>query len=52
MENIINNELSQIENEIISLRNQTAQNLIKIGLKLIDAKKYDWTWRVGRMVKQ
>lgn len=30
--------MSQIENEIISLRNQTAQNLIKIGLKLIDAK--------------
>lgn len=38
MEEITNNELSQIENEIISLRNQTAQNLIKIGLKLIDAK--------------
>lgn len=39
MSNIVKSELTQIESEIISLRNQAAQNLIKIGLKLIDAKK-------------
>ena len=39
MGNIVKSELTQIESEILSLRNQAAQNLIKIGLKLIDAKK-------------
>lgn len=38
---VCNSELTQIESEIILLRNQMAQNLIKIGLKLIDAKKDD-----------
>lgn len=33
-----NAELQKIENEIITLKNQTAQNIIQIGYKLIEAK--------------
>lgn len=39
MNNLQNNELERIENEIVMLKTQAAQNLMKIGLKLIDAKK-------------
>ncbi len=38
MNEIKSNELSQIEGEIISLKDQTAQNIIQIGHKLIEAK--------------
>lgn len=34
-----NAELQKIENEIITLKNQTAQNIIQIGYKLIEAKE-------------
>lgn len=34
-----NAELEKIENEIITLKNQTAQNIIQIGYKLIEAKE-------------
>lgn len=38
MNEIKNNELLQIESEIITLKNQTAQNIIQIGHKLMEAK--------------
>lgn len=34
-----NIDLEKIENEIIALKNQTAQNIIQIGYKLIEAKE-------------
>lgn len=36
---IVNTELEKIEKEIISLKNQTAENIIQIGYKLIEAKE-------------
>lgn len=36
---IENTALEQIEKEIITLKNQTAENIIQIGCKLIEAKK-------------
>ncbi len=36
---IKNEKLEQIENEIITLKNQTAKNIIQIGYKLIEAKE-------------
>lgn len=41
MEQIISKvtELEHLEKEIIALKNQTAQNIIQIGYKLIEAKK-------------
>ena len=41
MEQIISKvtELEHLEKEIIALKNQTAQNIIQIGYKLIEAKE-------------
>lgn len=39
MNNIIDSKLTEIEKEIITLKNQTAQNIIQIGYKLMDAKE-------------
>lgn len=36
---IVKTELEKIEKEIITLKNQTAENMIQIGYKLIEAKK-------------
>ena len=36
---IVNTELEKIEKEIISLKNQTAENIILMGQKFITAKK-------------
>lgn len=39
MNEVVNTELMQIEKDIITLKNQTAENMIQIGCKLIEAKK-------------
>lgn len=39
MNEVMNTELVQIEKEIIKLKNQTAENMIQIGYKLIEAKE-------------
>ena len=39
MNEVMNAELVQIEKEIIKLKNQTAENMILMGQKLIEAKK-------------
>lgn len=36
---VVNTELEKIEKEIITLKNQTAENIIQIGYKLMEAKK-------------
>lgn len=36
---IVNTELEKIEKEIITLKNQTAENIIQIGYKLMEAKE-------------
>lgn len=36
---IVNTRLEKIENEIITLKNQTAENMILMGQKFIEAKK-------------
>lgn len=36
---VVNKELEKIEKEIITLKNQTAENIIQIGYKLMEAKK-------------
>lgn len=36
---IVKTELEKLEKEIITLKNQTAENMIQIGYKLIEAKK-------------
>lgn len=36
---IVKSDLEKIEKEIITLKNQTAENIIQIGYKLIEAKE-------------
>lgn len=36
---VVNTELQKLEKEIITLKNQTAENMIQIGYKLIEAKE-------------
>lgn len=36
---VMNTELQKLEKEIITLKNQTAENMIQIGYKLIQAKE-------------
>lgn len=39
MNEVMNTKLVQIEKEIITLKNQTAENMILMGQKFIEAKK-------------